>query len=298
MSELDSQLDDETCIITISGDQGSGKSTVGKLIASALGCVTYSAGDMQRRMATNMGLTSLELNKLSETDPSIDRRIDSSTVEIAEKEKRVVFDSRLAWHFVPQAFKVFLTVDPVVGAERILKAQRGKIEQYESLEQAIAQIQARRESEEVRFWEMYDIRLNRLTNYQLIVDSSSVAPETIAEKVVECYQNRVTQTVFPFVWLSPQTVFPVFSEELEGGIVRYERHYFTANRTILEQGIPQKVPVVGFPLLTHRTADTLKPLIEAGISAAQVQAWEAQFGFAYPSYPTHLASLLPRRTTV
>ena len=64
-------------IITLSGQLGSGKSTVGKLLAKKLGYTFYSTGNAQRKIAAERGLTTLELNKLSMTDSSIDEQIDS-----------------------------------------------------------------------------------------------------------------------------------------------------------------------------------------------------------------------------
>ncbi|GAB4458173.1 MAG: hypothetical protein OHK0029_19070 [Armatimonadaceae bacterium] len=289
----------DSCIVAISGDQGSGKSTVGKLIASALGCAVYSTGDMQRRMATGLGLTSLELNRLAETDPSIDRRIDSSTLEIAENEQRVVFDSRLAWRFVPQAFKVFLTVDPVIGARRIIDAKRGQVEQYGSLDEALTQIQARRDSEDARFREMYDVRLNHLTNYDLILDSSHAEPDAIAQKVVECVRWHRAGVEFAPVWLSPRTPFPLTeptpanrpADHQTMPLLRYERHYFLfGGIPRLEEALQSPEPLTGFRLMavSDGAPEQVRELISGRLSMDTVREWEQRHGFTYPSYPQTL----------
>lgn len=51
-------------IITISGDIGSGKSTTGKLLAKKLDYKYLSTGAIQRQIAEEMGMTTLELNIL------------------------------------------------------------------------------------------------------------------------------------------------------------------------------------------------------------------------------------------
>ena len=64
-------------IITLSGQLGSGKSTIGKMLATRLDYTFYSTGSAQRKIAAERGLTTLELNKLSMTDSSIDAQIES-----------------------------------------------------------------------------------------------------------------------------------------------------------------------------------------------------------------------------
>ena len=69
-------------IITISGMLGSGKSTVAKLLAECLGWDYYSTGNAQREIAAKRGMTTLELNRLADTDPSIDKEIDGVFIKI------------------------------------------------------------------------------------------------------------------------------------------------------------------------------------------------------------------------
>ena len=95
-------------IITISGDIGSGKSTCGKLLRDQLGFKYLSTGDIQRRIAADMGISTLELNLLSEKDKSIDKKIDDHTRALADSDENYIVDSRLAWHFIPSSYKVFL----------------------------------------------------------------------------------------------------------------------------------------------------------------------------------------------
>ena len=51
--------------------------------------------------------------------------------------KDLVFDSRLAWHFVEHSFKVFLSVNIDEAARRIWNANRGFVEKYTSVQDAI-----------------------------------------------------------------------------------------------------------------------------------------------------------------
>ena len=62
--------------ITIAGDIGSGKSTVAKKIAEAVGLEPLSTGSIQRQLAQARGLTVLELNRVAEEDATVDKEID------------------------------------------------------------------------------------------------------------------------------------------------------------------------------------------------------------------------------
>ena len=111
-------------IITISGDIGSGKSTTGKLLCEKLGYQYLSTGAIQRQIAAEMGLTTLELNHLTDDRLDIDEKIDSYTQALNGIDEDYVVDSRLAWHFIPSSYKVFLLCDDHIAAQRISRDQK------------------------------------------------------------------------------------------------------------------------------------------------------------------------------
>jgi CMP/dCMP kinase len=96
-------------VIALNGDLAGGKTTVGKLLASHFGVNLVTMGTVQRQIAAERGITTLELNQLSESDPAIDQLIDGTVVELGESGRSLVMDSRLSWHFIPRAFKVHRT---------------------------------------------------------------------------------------------------------------------------------------------------------------------------------------------
>src|SRR3989338_808503 len=101
--------------ITISGKAGSGKSTVAKLLSEKLGLKHYSIGDLMRVMAVERGLTLVGLNKLAETDKSIDFELDNKLKELGKAKDNFVVDGRLTAFFIPDAeIKVFLDADDKV----------------------------------------------------------------------------------------------------------------------------------------------------------------------------------------
>ena len=96
-------------IIAISGSPGSGKSTVGKLLASRLNFTHYSSGDLMRDMAEEQKVTLLELSKQAETDPTIDQEIDDRQIQLGINENDFVIDARLGYHFIKKSKKIYLT---------------------------------------------------------------------------------------------------------------------------------------------------------------------------------------------
>ena len=98
--------------ITLTGNLGSGKSTISKIFANKYGYEIYSTGKVIREFAAERGLSVLEMNQLMEKDNSFDHLIDDRVRQVSIERKEDLFlDSRLAWHFAVDTFKVFLSVD-------------------------------------------------------------------------------------------------------------------------------------------------------------------------------------------
>ena len=190
-------------IVTLSGDIGGGKSSVARILTGALGFQLISAGGIQRQIAASMGLTTLQLNELSAADRSVDDKIDSHTRWLGETSDRIIVDSRLAWHFIPGAYKVFLSVDPVVGAERVFEASRSD-EKHNSLAHALDNNRSRTQLEASRFKALYGISLRDYRNYDLVVDTSYVSPQTVADIIEKGFRAHHAGLPYPQLWMSPK----------------------------------------------------------------------------------------------
>lgn len=176
-------------IITISGDIGSGKSTTGKALCKRLDYQYLSTGAIQRKIAADMGLTTLELNNLTDSRPDIDEKIDNHTRALNDSDDNYIVDSRLAWHFIPKSYKVFLRCDETIAAERISKDdQRKSDEENRAIPHLLKQIQARRKSEAVRFKRIYDIDFEDLSNYDQVIDSGYFWPDEIVQLILDGIQ--------------------------------------------------------------------------------------------------------------
>lgn len=177
--------------ITITGNLGSGKSTICKILEDKYGFSIYSTGKVQRELAREMNLTTLEMNKLMCSDPKYDTMIDDTTARISRenKGKKIIFDSRLAWNFVEQSFKVFLQVSLDVAANRVINDNRGKEETYKSLDEAKALLKERAQTEDRRYKDMYNVEYFNYSNYNLVIDSTYSTPEVIAAIIMEEAKN-------------------------------------------------------------------------------------------------------------
>jgi len=194
-------------IITLSGDIGSGKSSTAACLAALTGYDIVSTGKIQRAIAEKRGMTTLELNKISQTDRRVDDEIDAYVIELGKKDASLIIDSRLAWHFIPAAFKVFLAVDSVVGAERVYNASRSD-ENNQSLEETLANNLKRQALEDQRFQKLYNVWFRRYANYDMVIDTSYTAPECIAERIAQGYAERAEAKDAPRLWLNPKRLLP------------------------------------------------------------------------------------------
>ena len=134
-------------IITISGRPGSGKSVVASKLARELGIPHVSAGDFMREMASERGMSILELSRTAQGTDEIDREIDARTVRLASEGGSFVMDARLGWHFIPDSIKVFLDVSLEEAARRVFGADRDAELENVDFESTLTAIAERTESE-------------------------------------------------------------------------------------------------------------------------------------------------------
>lgn len=182
-------------IITIAGRLGSGKSTTSKGVAEQLGYRHFSSGDFFRSIAKEQGNDVLSANLQAENEagiPRIDYLVDQRLREIGEQDDELVIDSRTAWHWIPSSFKVYLTLDVTIAAERIIKnsdPERLAAEHVPNDPAIYAkQLEERLASESRRYLKLYDIDPSDLANYDLVVDTGKRSPEEVIDLVAREYE--------------------------------------------------------------------------------------------------------------
>ncbi|RLE36860.1 hypothetical protein DRJ17_07750 [Candidatus Woesearchaeota archaeon] len=171
-------------IITISGTVGSGKSSVGILVAKKLGFKYYCIGDLRREMARKRGISLEELNKLGEKDPSTDLEPDKFAEKKGKTEDNFVMVGRTSFHFIPKSIKIFLDVDPKIGAERVLNHSRND-EKYKDLNEAIEKIRMRLESDKVSYRKYYNLNIFDKKNYDYVIDTTNLTIKEVVDKIIE-----------------------------------------------------------------------------------------------------------------
>ncbi|GIF71472.1 AAA family ATPase [Asanoa siamensis] len=198
--------------ITVNGDLGSGKSTVSVGLSERLNLRRISVGDLYREMARQRGMTALQLNLHAELDDVIDGTVDTMQREIAESGQRVIMDSRLAWFFFTNGFKVHLITDPTVAARRVLGRPANEVENYATLEEAKDQLRSRSESERQRFLTRYHADKHALRNYDLVLDTTRARPDEVIDVAVAAIEGRLGGQILaespPLLLLDPARIYP------------------------------------------------------------------------------------------
>lgn len=175
-------------IVAISGMPGSGKTTVGRIVAGRLGYKFYSIGDLRGEWAVKKGMTIDELNEVGERESWTDERADEYQKGLGEKEDDFVIDGRLSFHFIPHSFKVFLSVDGKTGAERIHGDERPD-EKKADMRELMDTIEKRIKSDEKRYMKLYGIGFRDEKNYDLVIDTTSLGPGEVAGRIIDAIKK-------------------------------------------------------------------------------------------------------------
>lgn len=124
----------------------------------------------------------------------IDDGIKQKGIEINKKERKDeiwIFDSRMAFDNIPEAFSVRIITDPkVAGARLFADAERGKEDKYETLEDAEKAREERRLGEIKRYKEKYGADIEDENNYDCIIDTSYVKFEDMSKVADEILKNE------------------------------------------------------------------------------------------------------------
>lgn len=161
-------------IITIGGLAGSGTTTASKILSEKMGIPYISAGDIFRQMAREHEMDILEFSKYAEDNIDVDRQIDQRQAEVARECDELIVEGRLSAYFVDADLKVCFTAPLDVRVERISQREN------KSLDIVKKEIIRRGLSEAKRYREIHHIEIEDLDVYDLIINTNSFTPESIA----------------------------------------------------------------------------------------------------------------------
>ena len=173
-------------LITITGQLGSGKSTVARMLAEKLNWQYYSTGMAQRAIAQKRGVSTTELNRLAITDKTIDDEIDAVFKNPPWGKNPCVVDSRLAFYFLPNSLKVCLTVDTMAAAKRVSAGPKRISEHYTNEQEAYEYLKKRRALEQAHFTQNYQVNVDDLSQFDLVIDTTLLAPRQVCDKILSC----------------------------------------------------------------------------------------------------------------
>lgn len=177
-------------IISLGGELASGKGTTSRVLMKRLNYGIYRNGDYFRELAKNMNMDVTTFNIYVENHPEIDRQIENSAAEYAKTHDNFIIDARLGWYAVPESFKVYLKVNLDVAARRaFFDEARKDSEKFNTLEEQKADIQKRYKLENERYWQLYQVRKEDESNYDLVIDTTELTGEETADIIEKEYKK-------------------------------------------------------------------------------------------------------------
>lgn len=177
-------------VIAVSGDPGSGKTTVCEPLAVALGIRRVYFGQIVRDMAKERGMPLLAFQGHLDEHPEIDRALEARQVAEAQ-EGNVLLEGRSSALAVRQAgvpaLKLFLAVRPEVQAQRLAGRDDA------SPEQAHVDALTRQSGLVRKFQGIYGTDFTDPSLYDRVIDTSDMTPAQVyaeVEREVRAYVAR------------------------------------------------------------------------------------------------------------
>jgi predicted cytidylate kinase len=169
-------------IITISGLPGTGTTTIAKLLEKKIKIPYVYTGDIFRSLAQKHEMSLVEFGFYAEKHPEIDNELDEQQLTLLQK-GNVILEGRLAgWiahkNQIP-ATKIMLIAETAIRAKRIVQREGGDVKNQAD------QIQIREQSEKKRYKKYYDIDSNNLSIYDIVIDTSTLTPDEIVQKILD-----------------------------------------------------------------------------------------------------------------
>lgn len=177
-------------VISITGDLASGQSTVSKMLAEDLNFYLYRNGAYCRELAVEYGMSITEFCEYLKDHPEIDRQIEKSATEYAKDHNDIVIDAKMGWYAVPDSFKVYLKVDIDIAAQRAFAdPNRKRAEDLPTVEAQKEDMIKRAKTDLTRYFNLYNVHRNDMSNYDLVIDTSNLKPEEVLSKIKEAYET-------------------------------------------------------------------------------------------------------------
>ena len=171
--------------ITITGDIGSGKSTLAKMIAKKLNMRIVEESELRKDFKS--------ITTLSE-----------ELMRLGHEEDNIIFVSNFAWYCVPDSYKIYLMINPILAAQRIFedKHKRGNFTCWQDI---IYYNECCKELEIQQWLNVYDI--DDPTGYNcanLVMHVGYNSPSTVCTEVLQHVNKHDLACV-----MDPRIIVPV-----------------------------------------------------------------------------------------
>ncbi len=181
-------------IISLTGDLASGKTTVTKLLVKELGYSIYKNGEKFRQMAKDMNMSVSEFGDYVEKHPDIDIKLDDFAKKYGEENDYFIIDARLGWYTVPTSFKVYLKVDIDEAARRAYKDDdRKDTENFLTIEEYKKDMIKRYKGENERYYNLYNVRRDDMSNYDLVIDTTNMTIEEVKNTIIDKFNEWINE---------------------------------------------------------------------------------------------------------
>ena len=183
-------------IIRVSGNLGSGKTTLCPMLASYLNYENYYTGDIFRQLAGEKNLSIEEFYKQLKDRPEIEKEVDNRQIELMTKGDDIIVQGRMA-PFQPsnpsvQRINVFIGVSEEEGTWRQLKRKENR---HLSYDQMLEMSRERTRQELERYRTLYGVA-NYLdpTCFDVVIDTTNMTIDEAFEALLRNVTFQLLKT--------------------------------------------------------------------------------------------------------
>lgn len=174
--------------ITIFGLAGTGTSSVAKLLCEKLNYSFNSTGNIFREKAKEHKMSIYDFDEYVKNNLDFDRELDLEVKKFGKSNDNFVFESRLAWNFIPDSIKIKLNCDIETTFERI--ADREKIPFDEAKEKTLKRAKTLEERYALVYPNLSYPPKNEI--FDIVIDNTNMSVEEEVEKIIEYLNQKET----------------------------------------------------------------------------------------------------------
>lgn len=179
-------------IITISGTPGSGKSTIGRLLAKRLKYLYVNAGQVFRDAAAKRGMTLAAFAEYVTAHPSLDAKLDRALVAKARANADIILEGRLTGWMTRRAkipaFRLWITARKTTRVSRLMEREGG------NHAATLRALQERADGEQKRYHREYNIDLADTSPYDMVITTDTMTPSQIVTLILSALKSKGKRT--------------------------------------------------------------------------------------------------------